>query len=726
MPCVLPQCSLSFCSNNISVSKVVDSLEKLRKVTFPSRDAVLHAYLHFEALTSHDYSYSCACCGYHPPVVVMDLHKKGVFNLPVSDIREVPENFTGEVDIEEFWDSVQLEMIARAFFPSRAKNIFAVHPSFEHWAPWIGKNTRTDTVLNSEFEKVSHSKSSAEAELSIVSEDRLTDELMKQKVSTVRKLCKACNLDDKGSRMDLLTRLRDEMKNRHTYDKIFQKIWGASGGWSVILCPHGVVYSLKFNLRAESPRDFTDLLLSWKHLPNVSVYDFARGLATHANLRVPTTLPFKPHEGRLAAPTQDNVKAAQLGKLDIPLPWLTEKLQNPDKDGHPCTGSSDHYALYDKFHEANTSDPREVLRRINLVPELQGSLNSQVAEQLFSSLQKNNYFLNNMAPSTHIFVMRNLVHHRNSNTNGKLLKKQLKRGHESHTLHDIVLNEVGQAVLAPGVLPSEKSAQHQPSPVGAPQQGLCADTHRDDDTCGPHCANITKCENVQPCRASWTVHPHPSQQQLLDYVLDTEKPESELIVKTKKSCLTRGDFWTLGLKLEMESTIGNACFELIEKIAQSKGKCIFVVDLYAVPTWRQPTACDPLRSLPRDVHIRDSIVIPVWKSGHYLLSDNLEAKIISDCRKSAEWLEKNQHLFSSKVELPSAVGMGEEEMAEAAKQYAILWSEDDCFNLEDPEKDDLREPFKFKFSQVEDMWFFCGEICDKQGYLAYAECEIEQ
>ncbi|XP_030269804.1 uncharacterized protein LOC115580079 isoform X2 [Sparus aurata] len=244
--------------NNISVSKVVDSLEKLRKVTFLSRDAVLHAYLHFEALTSHDYSYSCACCGYHPPVVVMDLHKKGVFNLPVSDIREVPENFTGEVDIEEFWDSVQLEMIARAFFPSRAKNIFAVHPSFEHWAPWIGKNTQTDNVLNSEFEKVSHSKSSAEAELSIVSEDRLTDELMKQKVSTVRKLCKACNLDDKGSRMDLLTRLRDEMKNRHTYDKIFQKIWGASGGWSVILCPHGVVYSLKFNLRAESPRDFTD------------------------------------------------------------------------------------------------------------------------------------------------------------------------------------------------------------------------------------------------------------------------------------------------------------------------------------------------------------------------------------------------------------------------------------------------------------------------------------
>lgn len=38
--------------------------------------------------------------------------------LSVSDIEEVSENFAGEVNIEEFWDSVQLEMISRAFFPN--------------------------------------------------------------------------------------------------------------------------------------------------------------------------------------------------------------------------------------------------------------------------------------------------------------------------------------------------------------------------------------------------------------------------------------------------------------------------------------------------------------------------------------------------------------------------------------------------------------------------------
>jgi len=34
-------------------------------------------------------------------------------------------------------------------------------------------------------------------------------------------------------------------------------------------------------------------------MPNISIYDFARGLAVHANLREPEVVPFSPHEGRL-------------------------------------------------------------------------------------------------------------------------------------------------------------------------------------------------------------------------------------------------------------------------------------------------------------------------------------------------------------------------------------------------------------------------------------------
>ncbi|XP_073714112.1 HMG domain-containing protein 3-like [Misgurnus anguillicaudatus] len=131
--------------------------------------------------------------------------------------------------------------------------------------------------------------SGKEASEFIITEDRLTDELLKIKMEAVRFLCRQCGIDLKGSRMDLVGRLQQEMKNRARYDKVFSQIWGASGGWAVVTCPCAVVYGVKFNIRAESPRDFTDLLFSMKHFPNISLYDFARGLATHTNIRKPET-----------------------------------------------------------------------------------------------------------------------------------------------------------------------------------------------------------------------------------------------------------------------------------------------------------------------------------------------------------------------------------------------------------------------------------------------------
>ncbi|ROL49996.1 HMG domain-containing protein 3 [Anabarilius grahami] len=266
-------------------------------------------------------------------------------------------------------------------------------------------------------------------------------------VGVVRKLCRACNIDTKGSCLDLITSLKENMKSRQTYDKVFQSIWGASGGWSVILCPHGIVYSIKLNLRAESPRDFADLLLSWKHFPNVCIYDFARGLATRTNLRVPHSLPFQPYEGRLSEPTEDNVKAARDGKLQVSLPWLHERVHCGEENAHPVTGSSEHYVLNDRFHEKNATDPKDILCRIQLVPELKGCLNSQVSEQFFAKMHKSDYFFNNMAPSAHSFLMRSVIHSHNTSTNRALLERQLNSGRRLELLSTITLSALGQVVI---------------------------------------------------------------------------------------------------------------------------------------------------------------------------------------------------------------------------------------------------------------------------------------
>uniref|UniRef100_A0A667YZS3 HMG domain-containing protein n=1 Tax=Myripristis murdjan TaxID=586833 RepID=A0A667YZS3_9TELE len=396
--------------NHVSVSRVISSLETLLKVKFPASDLILQGYCQFKALCNTEYKYSCVNCGFYPPVVVMDLHRKGVFSFEVSELEQPREDFNGEHDIAAFWDSVDLHMISRGFFECKS-NPFVVKPKYDYWAPWIGEETRKgNTVLNTEFEKVPLQRSSGNIQLG-----DLTEDLWKCEIITIVSL----NTDR------VLTK------------RLFCIL---IGGWSVIMCPHGIVYSVKFNLRSESPRDFADLLLSWQHLPNVCVYDFARGLVAHA------TSPC-PFEGRLAEPTKENVEAAGHGDLKVHLPWLVDKLENPESNGHPVTGSREHYVLYDKFHQANTKDPLDVLRRIQIVPELQANLNSQVAEQLFASLRKNNYFLNNMGPSAHIFLMRNILEHRNNQQNEKLLVHQLRRGLQLQQLHNITLSDLGQVTI---------------------------------------------------------------------------------------------------------------------------------------------------------------------------------------------------------------------------------------------------------------------------------------
>lgn len=94
-----------------------------------------------------------------------------------------------------------------------------------------------------------------------------------------------------------------------------------------------------------------------------------------------------------------------------------------EDDSHPVTKSSQHYVLCDKLHEGNSKDAKDMLRRIELVPELAGPLNSQVVEQFFSEMRKNNYFLSNMSPSAHVFLVRNIVHHYNEKKERQTIAK---------------------------------------------------------------------------------------------------------------------------------------------------------------------------------------------------------------------------------------------------------------------------------------------------------------
>ncbi|XP_059186901.1 uncharacterized protein LOC131969739 isoform X2 [Centropristis striata] len=100
----LPLCKLlqNSIKNDTVVDGVVEVLERTVGVKSPQSMEVLQAYVHFEALTSHDCQSG----------VMMDLYQKGLFNMAGIEIQGLPEIFTGEVNAEEFWDSACMEIIA--------------------------------------------------------------------------------------------------------------------------------------------------------------------------------------------------------------------------------------------------------------------------------------------------------------------------------------------------------------------------------------------------------------------------------------------------------------------------------------------------------------------------------------------------------------------------------------------------------------------------------------
>ncbi|XP_042609683.1 uncharacterized protein LOC122142532 [Cyprinus carpio] len=119
----------------------------------------------------------------------------------------------------------------------------------------------------------------------------------------------------------------------------------------------------------------------------------------------------------------------------------------------------------------------------------------------------------------------------------------------------------------------------------------------------PHSVHVTHCVIAQ-CNHD-----------ILSYVLDTRRPGAEIIIKEGPTCLTREEFWSLGLPRDMDSQIGNACFKLIHEAAQPHGKDIYIEDMYVIPTWK----CTPKNmavNFPEDVDMKDLLVFPAWTNSN--------------------------------------------------------------------------------------------------------------
>ena len=99
-----------------------------------------------------------------------------------------------------------------------------------------------------------------------MTEERIFEMLSSEKLEKVKSIAKS-----KENKLDILSKIKEVInKNDAKFKKVFSKLRGHSGGRLSFSCPHGIIYYLKFLLRAESCRNYVDGLFSLRHQPNIN------------------------------------------------------------------------------------------------------------------------------------------------------------------------------------------------------------------------------------------------------------------------------------------------------------------------------------------------------------------------------------------------------------------------------------------------------------------------
>lgn len=149
---------------------------------------------------------------------------------------------------------------------------------------------------------------------------------------------------------------------------------------------------------------------------------------------------FTPNVGRVLPATEENILLAKFDKVTLDMPWVSDAFRGnsnlphqylPEstspRENHPMTGSNQYFCLFDTFHEDNSSNEKDLLRRTRCVKQLEGWFCTEVMEHLNKEMNKKNYFTTQMTATNAIFVQRLAMEFNNQDKNAKMTKFQEKQ-----------------------------------------------------------------------------------------------------------------------------------------------------------------------------------------------------------------------------------------------------------------------------------------------------------
>ena len=131
--------------NHSSVSSFVKTYNTLFNCTLVHQ-SVLNGYLLFDVLCETEREFYCYVCGYHLSTLIMDLNRKIAFKMLTEEFEEITidkNNIEPDlVDMESFWEKVELAVISKAFTRSNLESL-NIKPNLHYWAPYICIKYRT-------------------------------------------------------------------------------------------------------------------------------------------------------------------------------------------------------------------------------------------------------------------------------------------------------------------------------------------------------------------------------------------------------------------------------------------------------------------------------------------------------------------------------------------------------------------------------------------------------
>ena len=405
-------------------------------------DAV-KAYLALKDLNV-DNNLSCYCCGYFPVCLTYDVIRSVCFDVNPSDVikHEYKSSAMMANDCSRYG-------LAKAYLNRKSVQY---RSNIQHFSVKLGPHLPPLTSSHNFGGLAPYTRPLVDRDRA--EEVRLPLERIEQLVASkgaykeLKRICESLNIETKGGKSHMVTRLVDNEGNAKLYSvvrKNFTKMVGKSGGVLRAFCPHGICYGIKFLTLPESVADYTNMMTAFKVQPNFNFTDMPSVVANHTCNHYPNF--FRPYRGRIDSPTDPMSDLYKDGRKKALFDFNTFTTSTIDVEKydhnsvHPVSLLSSVLSLSDIFHEKNHHEFDAHLRSVNST-NLAAKWNTSVVEQNNHVLAMKKSYCNEMGVNNHIRFLSYLTCAHNKKVNDAWKAKM-----EKNTKKECVVDEMGFLVV---------------------------------------------------------------------------------------------------------------------------------------------------------------------------------------------------------------------------------------------------------------------------------------